>query len=40
MDGGMEYQRMVSLPLYPRMTDRDVEDVMEAVTDVVEKYRR
>jgi dTDP-4-amino-4,6-dideoxygalactose transaminase len=26
-----EYQRMVSLPLYPRMDDRDVEDVIEAV---------
>jgi len=26
-----EYQRMVSLPLYPRMNDRDVEDVIEGV---------
>jgi dTDP-4-amino-4,6-dideoxygalactose transaminase len=35
-----EYQRIVSLPLYPRMTDRDVEDVIEAVTDVMKRYRR
>jgi dTDP-4-amino-4,6-dideoxygalactose transaminase len=35
-----EYQRMVSLPLYPRMSDQDVEDVIEAVVDVVERYRR
>jgi dTDP-4-amino-4,6-dideoxygalactose transaminase len=35
-----EYQRMVSLPLYPRMSDRDVEDVIEAVIDVVRRYRR
>jgi len=26
-----EYQRTLSLPLYPRMDDRDVEDVIEAV---------
>jgi dTDP-4-amino-4,6-dideoxygalactose transaminase len=32
-----EYQRIVSLPLYPRMTDQDVEDVIEAVRDIVEK---
>ena len=35
-----EYQRLISLPIYPRMNDRDVEDVIEAVTDVVETYRR
>lgn len=34
------YQRMVSLPLAPRMTDADVEDVIEAVREVVEKYRK
>jgi dTDP-4-amino-4,6-dideoxygalactose transaminase len=33
-----EYQRIVSLPLYPRMSDRDVEDVIEAVCDVVGKH--
>jgi len=27
MDGGREYQRIVSLPLYPRMSDQDVGDV-------------
>lgn len=35
-----EYQRIVSLPLYPRMSDQDVEDVVEAVCDVVRRYRR
>jgi dTDP-4-amino-4,6-dideoxygalactose transaminase len=35
-----EYQRIVSLPLYPRMTDQDVRDVMGAVTDIVRKFRR
>ena len=35
-----EYQRLVSLPLHPRLTDADVQDVIEAVLDIVEKYRR
>jgi dTDP-4-amino-4,6-dideoxygalactose transaminase len=35
-----EFQRIVSLPLNPRMNDRDVEDVIEAVSDVVGKFRR
>jgi dTDP-4-amino-4,6-dideoxygalactose transaminase len=35
-----EYQRIVSLPLYPRMSDQDATDVIEAVQDVVEKYHK
>lgn len=35
-----EFQRIISLPLYPKMTDQDVEDVIEAVFDVVRKFRR
>ena len=35
-----EYWRLVSLPIYPRMTDDDVQDVIDAVADVVEKHRR
>lgn len=35
-----EFRRIVSLPLNPRMSDRDVEDVIESVADVVEKFRR
>ncbi len=35
-----EYQRIVSIPLYPRMSDRDVQDVIQAVICVVDKYRR
>ena len=31
-----EFERIVSLPLSPRMTDRDADDVIEAVTDVLE----
>jgi dTDP-4-amino-4,6-dideoxygalactose transaminase len=34
------YERIVSLPLYPRMSERDVEDVIEAVTKVVSQNRR
>lgn len=34
------YERTVSLPLYPGMTDIDVLRVMEAVTDVIKTYRR
>jgi dTDP-4-amino-4,6-dideoxygalactose transaminase len=33
-----EYQRMLSLPLYPKMKDRDVEDVINAVLQVVRKF--
>ncbi|HEY6509778.1 MAG TPA: DegT/DnrJ/EryC1/StrS family aminotransferase, partial [Vicinamibacterales bacterium] len=32
--------RTISLPLYPRMTDRDADDVVEAVRRVVGRYRR
>lgn len=35
-----EYQRLVSLPLYPRMTDADVGDVIEAVEDIVRRFAR
>ena len=34
-----EYQRLISLPMYPRLSDQDAADVIEAVCDVVEKYR-
>jgi dTDP-4-amino-4,6-dideoxygalactose transaminase len=34
------YAGYVSLPLYPRMTDEDVEDVIEAVTGILEEHRR
>ena len=33
-----EYERIVSLPLYPRMSDQDVADVIEAVTDIACKH--
>jgi len=32
------YRRMLSLPLYPRMRDADVEDVIGAVCDIVETW--
>lgn len=32
------YQRLVSLPIYPRMTDEDVDDVIEAVLEIAERY--
>ena len=33
-----EYQRIVSLPLSARMTDRDVEDVIDAVGTILEEH--
>jgi dTDP-4-amino-4,6-dideoxygalactose transaminase len=34
------WSRVVSLPLYPAMSDRDVDDVVSAVADVASAYRR
>ena len=34
------YRRLLSLPLHPGLSDRDVGDVIEAVLDVVRTYRR
>ena len=34
-----EYLRMISLPIYSKMSDQDVEDVIGAVGDVVEKHQ-
>lgn len=33
------YHRMLSLPLYPRMTEHDIEDVIQAVTHIVAQER-
>jgi dTDP-4-amino-4,6-dideoxygalactose transaminase len=33
-----EYERMLSLPLFTRMSDRDVDDVVEAVCEIGEKF--
>lgn len=33
------YREIMSIPLYPRMTDQDVEDVIQAVKKVVQWYR-
>ena len=35
-----EYQREVSLPIYSKMTDKDVGDVIGAVVDIVKQARR
>jgi dTDP-4-amino-4,6-dideoxygalactose transaminase len=35
-----EFTRMLSLPIYPRMTDEDVQDVITAVQDVIVANRR
>lgn len=35
-----EYPRCVSLPLHPGLSDQDVDDVIEAVRDVVTRFRR
>ncbi len=34
------YQGIISLPLYPKLSETDVEDVISAVTRVVTKYRK
>jgi dTDP-4-amino-4,6-dideoxygalactose transaminase len=34
------FERIVSLPIYPRMTTADVDDVIGAVRGIVEQYRR
>jgi len=34
------FKRIISLPIYPRMSDQDIADVIEAVVDVAEKYKR
>jgi perosamine synthetase len=34
------FQRIISLPLYARMSDADVQDVIDAVTDVAEQHRK
>lgn len=34
------FQRIISLPLYARMSDADVQDVIDAVSDVAEQHRK
>ena len=34
------YKGIMSIPLYPKMTDQDVDDVVHAVKKVVENYRK
>lgn len=34
------YQSIMSIPLYPRMSEEDVEDVIHAITKVIENYRK
>jgi len=34
-----EYQCEISLPIYSKMSNRDVQDVIEAVTEVANKNR-
>lgn len=33
-----QYQRVVSLPIYSKMTDEDVQDVIDAVGEIVQQY--
>ena len=34
------FDRIISLPLYPTMTDEQVQYVIDAVADIIEKYHR
>ena len=35
-----EYHRLISLPLHPGLSDEDVDDVIDAVTEVARRYAR
>lgn len=37
---GAAYERIISLPIYPKMTDADVERVVDAVAKIVDRHRR
>ncbi len=34
------YERLISLPIFPAMSDQDVEDAIRAVTKVIRAYAR
>jgi len=34
------YKRIISLPIYPKMTQKDIEDVIWAVKDIVKKFKK
>lgn len=34
------YERIISLPIFPAMSDQDIEDVVAACTKVIQAYRR
>ena len=34
------YERALTLPLFPKMSDEDVEDVIEAVEKVIKHFRK
>ncbi len=34
------YERIITIPLFPKMTDKDVEDVVNAIDKVLKYYRR
>jgi perosamine synthetase len=33
------FERCISLPIYPGMTDNDVDRVIESLTDIAQKFR-
>lgn len=35
-----EFQRLISLPLYPAMSDKDVDDVIEAVSGIAGEFKK
>ena len=34
------FERIISLPLYPKMSEADVETVIGVVKDLIQEYRR
>jgi perosamine synthetase len=35
-----QYERIISLPIFPKMTDQDMNDTVEAVQKVIDEYRK
>lgn len=34
-----QYRRLISLPIYSKMTDQDIQDVIDAILEIVARYR-
>lgn len=39
-NAGYAFERVISLPLFPKMSDKDVKDVIDAVRKIIEYYKK